>query len=177
MERTIFALFLVFLISPAKAADSINRYPVRTDHLTDTDSGYVLASEARWESLYFLHVEGRQEYRSDGTFCGRLPVGHYELYKINTSYGAVTSDDPFTFEVVAGQRNYIGTVSPPWVSDSKKFAEQREKNPAVRKYDLSKFMKVAYDYTVFDQMTALGKKFQKRCKDVDISEFTTQLMK
>ncbi|HEY5971084.1 MAG TPA: hypothetical protein VIT22_03775, partial [Pseudoxanthomonas sp.] len=88
-----------------------------------------------------------------------------------------TSDTPFTFEVVAGQRHYIGTVSPPWVSDSKKFADQREKNPTVRKYDLSKFMKVAYDYTVFDQLTALSKRFQQRCEGADISEFTVQLMK
>jgi hypothetical protein len=175
MFRLLLAAFLVVVQLPARADDIIRLKP-RVDHLTDADSGYVLASEARFEHLYFVNVKSRQQYWSDGTYCGRLPVGHYELYKINSPYGTVTSDAPFSFDVVAGQRHYLGTVAPPWVSDAKKYADEMAKNPTVRKYDLSKFMKIAYNYAVIDQLSVLSEKYQKRCKDVNVSDFTVSLM-
>lgn len=174
--RQALCVFLLMFWSPWASADDIIRTKAQTDHLTDADSGYILASETTFNQLYFVNVQTRQEYWSYGTYCGRLPVGHYELYKINSPYGTVTSDAPFSFDVVAGQRHYIGTLSPQWTSDAKKYAEERAKNRPVRKYDLSKFMKVSYDYTVFDLLPMLGKKYQKRCEDVNVSDFTVSLM-
>ena len=175
MTRMIVALFLALVFSPAMA-DGIRRYPAPTNHLTDADSGYVLAGAAGGVNLHFVHVERRQEYKSVGSFCGRLPVGNYELYRINSvNYGVGTADSPFKFKVVAGQRDYIGIVSPPWSSDDKKFAEQSSKNPAVRIYDIH-WMNIKWDVTVFDVLTEDSKRLQKRCKDVDISEFKTLLM-
>jgi hypothetical protein len=175
LYKRISALLLACVV-PTASADDIVRIKAQTDHLTDADSGYVLASETTFNQLYFVNVTTRQEYRSDGTYCGRLPVGRYQLYKINSPYGTVTSDAPFSFEVVAGQRRYLGTLSPQWDSDARKYAEERARNRPVRKYDLSKFMRVAYDYTAFDLLSGLGRKYQKRCKGVDISEFEVSLM-
>ena len=171
-----FSAILLALVVPTASADDIIRTKAQTDHLTDSDSGYILASETTFNQLYFVNVKTRQEYWSYGTYCGRLPVGHYQLYKINSPYGTVTSDAPFSFDVVAGQRHYIGTLSPQWDSDARKYAEERARNRPVRTYDLSKFMKVAYAYTAFDLLPGLGKKYQKRCKDVEVSEFTVSLM-
>lgn len=175
MRQAMFSVIFLCAALSAAAADDIIRRKASTDHLTDADSGFVLASEARFENLYFLNVKTRQEYQSQGSFCGRLPVGHYQLYKINTPYAPVIADKPYEFDVVAGQRHYVGTLVPPWTSRSKKFKAEMAKNPAQRPYSMH-FMGVVYDYAVIDQLSALTEKYQKRCPGVSVSEFTVELM-
>ncbi len=176
MRHLVCALIIFCVSLPASAADNIIRRKASTDHLTDADSGFVLASEARFENLYFLNVETRQEYQSDGSFCGRLPVGHYQLYKINTPYSPVIADKPYEFDVVAGQRHYVGTLVPPWTSQSKKFKTEMAKNPEKRPYSMN-FMGVVYNYAVVDHLSVMADKYQKRCTGVNVSEFTVDLMK
>lgn len=176
MRHLIFALIILCASLPAAAADNIIRRKASTDHLTDADSGFVLVSEDRFEILYLLNVQTRQEYESQGTFCGRLPVGHYQLYKINTPYATVTADKPYEFDVVAGQRRYVGTLVPPWTSQSKKFKTEMAKNPEKRPYSMN-FMGVVYNYALVDHLSVMAEKYQKRCKGVNVSEFTVDLMK
>ncbi len=176
MRQVIFSVIVLCAALPAAAADDIIRRKANTDYLTDADSGFVLASEARFENLYFLNVKTRQEYQSDGSFCGRLPVGHYQLYKINTPYSPVIADEPYEFDVVAGQRHYLGTLVPPWTSQSKKFKAEMAKTPEMRAYSMN-FMGVVYNYAVVDHLSVMAEKYQKRCTGVNVSEFTVELMK
>ena len=59
-----FPAILLVLVVPTASADDIIRTKAQTDHLTDSDSGYILASETTFNHLYFVNVRTRQEYWS-----------------------------------------------------------------------------------------------------------------
>ena len=168
---------LAFSLCSCAAKDDIVRDRFNTLSLSDNDSGYVIASEASGNWLFFLNVGTRQEFKALGTYCTRLPVGHYTLYKIGTPYGTVTSENPFAFDVSPGQINYVGTVAAQWVSDARRYAADRAKNPPVRKYDLHDLFGTSYEYTLFDRLNDLGDRYKKSCPGIDSSKITTSLMK
>ena len=145
--------------------------------LDNTNSGYVIASEASGQWLFVTNAETQQNTKMMGIYCRRLPVGHYTLYKIGTSYGSVTSKSPFIFDVAAGQTNYIGTVAGPRISDSKRYAAYREANPVIRIYDLHDLFSTTYKYTLFSRLDDLGDRYLSKCPDIVPSQITVSLMK
>lgn len=72
-------------------------------------NGLWFRSKSHHESEY-LHVGGKT------TFALQLPKGDYQLVRIGSPVGVMTTDSPPEFTVVDGAVEYIGSLLPRWSS-------------------------------------------------------------
>jgi hypothetical protein len=149
----------------------------RTDPkaLNESNSGYVIGWVVGGQRVLFLNTQTEEEFNSGlDAYCKRLPVGHYAVSRIGTPWGNVKSESPFSFDVVAGQKSYIGTLAGDWVP-KRRYAAERAANPPTRKYNLG-LWGISYDFFLFNQFEEISKKYIKKCPDVPASEVTVLLM-
>lgn len=116
---------LLSLVLIAGCASGPRNYRYSAENKSDvTGTGVVFGKICGGQGLIFKNEETSEEILHIGgspEFALRLPSGKYHLDSIGSGIGDYDSQDPFRFEVLAGEIVYVGTILPSWYYNEPKY--------------------------------------------------------
>ena len=181
--KRIVLLMLAFLLSGCLGVQNV-KYTYNSPELDDSNSGIILGSAYDGSGLTFINIATREEikYIAADVYCIRLPDGMYALHLIGGRRYPFGSNDPFVFEVKAGETKYVGSMAKMWRYPAGYFRNYKYKVKGYQfdfRWTESGPLKLSgdpFEIGIVDDLNDVKGRYSKDCPGLDFSDIKIGVM-